>query len=388
MEPKSNNSKGKRDHRKEMVDRIIGMMEKAGEWDRPWMPSGLRPHNPVTGTIYRGINALSLMCAGFEDDGRFMTFNNIKELSKKAEKAGLDSIRLRKGEKGTPIFKAVKINVGGKSEDAEDSTAQRSFMVYAYAGTVFNASQVDGLPPAPTSGLTEGERVERAEFAIQSMCEETGLKWEETRSDRACYSVSLDKVVVPLREQFSFLSEFYSTALHELGHATGHPDRLNRNMSTGVGRNMDAYAFEELIAELTSYFTAAETGVPYSGKTHESHASYLKSWAGGLREDKNLLFKACSQAAKASDFIAKIANEHREKLTSNEVFGDEVVPKSFGTDAEFEPDRTFDFSDVTSEDDIMDDINTISQQNAYEVYGIDIDSSFTPINSDEFRAGF
>lgn len=379
-------SKEKRDHRKEMVDRIIGMMEKAGEWDRPWLPSGTRPHNPVTGTIYRGINALSLMSAGFED-GRFFTFNNIKALSEKAEKAGEAPIRLKKGSKGTPIFKAVKINVGGaENDDASEVSSAKSFMVYAYSGTVFNASQIDGLPAPADADLSTHTPVENAEFAIRAMCEETGLKWEEKPSDNAFYSLTDDKATIPERAKFRDITEFYSTSLHELGHATAHPSRLNRPLSSR--KDMDAYAFEELVAELTSYFTSAETGVPYSGKTHQNHAAYLKSWIEGLREDKNALFKACSQAAKASDYIARIANEHREKLASQNVFGEDSLPAPFGVDSELDVDIPFDFSDAMPADDgPTDDVSYISRENAFEEFGIEIDNDFSRINSEEFHAG-
>jgi len=377
-------NKEKRDHRKEMVGRIITMMEAAGQWDRPWLPSGARPHNPVTGTIYRGINALALMSAGFED-GRFFTFNNIKALSEKAEKAGEAPIRLKKGSKGTPIFKAVKINVGGTEDDAT-SEASKSFMVYAYSGTVFNASQIDGLPAPSSDEISTQAPVENAEFAIRAMREETGLKWEEKPSDNAFYSPTEDRVTVPERTKFRDITEFYSTSLHELGHATAHPSRLNRPLSSR--KDMDAYAFEELVAELTSYFTSAETGVPYSGKAHQNHAAYLKSWIEGLRENKNALFKACSQAAKASDYIARIANEHREKLATQNVFGENSLPAPFGVDSELDIDTAFDFSDAMPADDgPTDDVSYISRENAFEEFGIEIDNDFSRINSEEFHAG-
>lgn len=381
----------KRDYRKEMADRIIALMEKAEKWDQPWMPSGLKPHNPVTGTVYRGINMISLMSAGFED-GRFYTFKNIKDLSAKIEKEGGEPIRLKKGSVGTPIFKAVKINVGDKKEDGDTESGEvepiKSFMVYAYAATVFNASQIDNLPAPEPEALNEAVApAEKAEFAIRAMCEETGLSWEEIRSDRAFYDPGADKVTVPLRTQFKDISEFYSTALHELGHATGHPDRLNRNLAPKS--DISSYAFEELVAELTSYFTSSETGVPYSGKTHRNHAAYMKEWISALRENKNVLFKACSQAAKASDYIARIANDHRDraKMANHDVFGDQAIPEAFHTESEIED--PFDFSDVTAaaDDAPPDDLDIMSAKDAYEEFGINIDTSFSRINSDEFHMG-
>lgn len=375
---------GNRNHRKELVERIIVLMEKAGEWNKPWAPGGLRPHNPVTGTSYRGINALALATAGFTD-ARFFTFNNIKQLSKKAEESGEPPIKLRKGEKGTPIFKAVKVRVGKKEDEPGETQADdsvRTIMVYVYAGTVFNAEQIDGLPPAakPAEDILP---VDRAEFAIQAMCKETGLKWEEGPCDMAAYSVSADRVQVPHRGQFKSVSEFYSTALHELGHATGHKNRLNRDM-TGT-RHLAAYAFEELVAEMTSYFTAYETGVPYDRATHENSAAYLKDWISGLRNDHNILFKACSMASKASDYIARIANEHRAKLADEQ----SINPKSMPAFIPEGDDDGIDLADAvtsdaleaaasdTSEDfgPVHDDVSMITAESAFEEFGIEITQS-------------
>lgn len=375
---------GKRDYRKELVDRVVALMEEADEWDRPWIPSVIRPHNPVTGTFYRGINMISLMSAGFDDD-RFYTFNNIKKLSAEIEKEGGAPLRLRKGSVGTPIFKAVRINIDSKKEnedpESESDPAQKSksFMVFAYAGTVFNGSQIENLPKPDASNKQEIDPVEKAEFAIRAMCEETGLSWKETRSSYASYRLRADEIVIPLRSQFKDITEFYSTALHELGHATGHPSRLNRESLQKT--EMSSYAFEELVAEMTSLFTSVETGVPYNAKTHQNHAAYLKEWIFALKNNKNILFKACSQAAKASDYIARVANDYRAKISNDNVFGEQPVPDEFHT----ENDERFDFSDVLSEDDLPPD--NLSSENAFEEFGIEIDQSFSRID-DEFNDGF
>jgi len=90
-------------------------------------------------------------------------------------------------------------------------------------------------------------------------------------------------------------------AFHEIGHATGHKDRLNRNLSTRFGSS--ACAFEELVAELCSAFLCAHSGIP---ARHRS-ASYVESWLKGLKEDKRAIFNAASYASQAADWIRKSA---------------------------------------------------------------------------------
>lgn len=81
-----------------MVERLLSDMEVEGaDWVRDWADCGT-PFNPVTGTVYRGRNALLLMCAIAAEglaDPRFMTFAQAKAAGYK----------VRKGCHGHPIEK-------------------------------------------------------------------------------------------------------------------------------------------------------------------------------------------------------------------------------------------------------------------------------------------
>ena len=87
------------------------------------------------------------------------------------------------------------------------------------------------------------------------------------------------------------------TKLHELGHWTGHSARLNRDFSGGRGG--DAYAREELVAELCSAFLCAELGIAPTVR----HADYLGAWLGILKGDNRAIFQAASLASKAANFV-------------------------------------------------------------------------------------
>ena len=111
---------------------------------------------------------------------------------------------------------------------------------------------------------------------------------------------------MPRPEHFHEPINWYRTALHELGHWSGHRSRLDRLPSTGFGS--PAYAREELIAELASAFLCAELGIVPTVR----HADYLGAWLSVLREDSKAIFRAASQASKAADYLLAYLGEGRE----------------------------------------------------------------------------
>ena len=114
-----------------------------------------------------------------------------------------------------------------------------------------------------------------------------------------CYIPSLDIIKMPTKGQFKTAENYYATLLHEMTHATGHKSRLNRDFTGRFGT--EAYAFEELIAELGAAFMCAEFGL--IGATIENHAFYLDNWLSILKNDKKAIFTAASQASKAADLL-------------------------------------------------------------------------------------
>ena len=289
-----------KDHHQILTDRIVAKMEEAVKFEKPWFTCSILPYNPVTKTKYRGINLVSLLANGF-DDPRFLTFQNIQTLSKEIG----SPILIKKGEKGTPIFKAIKRTfVNEDKETGEKNTG--SYFQYVYSGSVFNASQLTGMPALLTPNTEPFKTEEEAEKILKAMCEMTGLKFEHKKQDMACYIPSIDTVLMPPKEYFKSSLSYYSTLMHELGHSTGHESRLNRKLVGQFGS--PDYAFEELVAELNSFFLGATINLPYDSKIHDNHAGYLKSWLKALKDDKNMIFKASSQASKAVEFQINTKN--------------------------------------------------------------------------------
>ena len=156
-------------------------------------------------------------------------------------------------------------------------------------------AQCDGLRPGldpDPAPLPERQIVPVAEQVIAA----SGIDFR-VGGNRAFYVPAQDYVQVPPQPAFFEQINYYRTCLHELTHATGHPSRLARNLTTGFGSK--DYAREELIAEMGSAFLCAALGIVPTVR----HADYLASWLEVLREDNRAIFRAASAASKAADWL-------------------------------------------------------------------------------------
>ena len=98
---------------------------------------------------------------------------------------------------------------------------------------------------------------------------------------------------------------YYSTLAHEHNHWTAKESRCDRQLGKRFGDN--AYAAEELIAELGAAFTCAHLGL--STEPREDHAQYLASWLKVLKADSRAIFTAASKAQRATDWMIARAGE-------------------------------------------------------------------------------
>lgn len=291
----------------EVTNQIIVALETGTPpWVCPWDKGhgSLLPVNLTTGRRYRGINVMLLnlrqMAAGYESS-RWLTFQQ-------AQSAGA---KVRKGEHGTKIvfFKLLERD----QEEATDGESgfgraandepSRKVIPLLKSFTVFNESQVDDLP-AELTWPQAPERVFHPCEVADDLLIRSGALFRHG-GDRAYYSPSQDLIQMPPREVFHDEVGYYNTALHELTHWTGHPDRCARALSSR--QHIDAYAFEELVAEMGSAFLSSHCGLP----AQVNHASYIQSWLQALHNDKRLIFSAASLAQKAVDFLVPEARTHQ-----------------------------------------------------------------------------
>lgn len=296
--------------RKEVVARIVADMERDGlEWARPWANRSM-PFNPVSGTIYSGRNLVHLWVMGMihgYSDPRWVTFNQAKNAGWKMHKGSKSSI--------VEKWKAFKVEDDERDSERGDDTKDDK-VVYRCVGhfSVFNAECFDGVPPLDVS-FERNEDVEVGGLADEVIGSSRCEVFEEP-SDGAFYSPGKDEIHVPEREAFSSNTAFLSTLLHEMGHSTGHPSALGRQVANRFGS--EEYAYEELVAELSSVFSAADLGIEVehdmSSEHYKNHVAYLANWKQALTDDPDVLFRAASAAQKATDYVIERYEETNGKM--------------------------------------------------------------------------
>lgn len=279
-----------------VTEQIIALLEKGVvPWRRPWSADGL-PRNLVSKKVYRGVNFFLLSASKYVSP-YWLTLKQANQLSG----------TVRKGEHGQ-IVVFWKIDQDGRAENdpsVEDSTAaektSRRFVLRFYR--VWNAEQCD-LPQRVLDKLPRVERhrhdpIEAAERIVSSMPNRP----EIVRQGRqAFYSLSADRITLPPRELFVSAEEEACTTLHELSHASGAPNRLNRDSITEAAPfGSLTYATEELIAELSAAYLCAEAGILPA--VIENEAAYLQGWLAKLRSEKRLIVVAAAKAQRAADYI-------------------------------------------------------------------------------------
>jgi antirestriction protein ArdC len=278
----------------EITNKIIAELE-AGRvpWVQPWgtpaakAPLGM-PKNAATGRLYSGINVLILWGAvverGFSAQS-WLTFRQALSLGG----------NVHKGEHGTTVVYADRFIPEDEKKRAAETGDEPQAIPFLKRFTVFNVAQCEGLPeeiavaePSPKPGLIEP--------TVEALIKATGIDFRIGGS-RAFYVPSEDYVQVPPPQAYFEPINWHRTALHELGHASGHPSRLNRDLSGSFGSKK--YAFEELVAEMNAAFCCASLGIVPTVR----HADYIGSWLEVLREDNRAIVRAASQASKAADYL-------------------------------------------------------------------------------------
>ena len=189
----------------------------------------------------------------------------------------------------------------GEVEDKETGKRERKKTLFARASSVFNADQVGGWAPPAATERNLVQALDQAEAFTAA----TGADVRHG-GDRAYYHRSSDHVQMPERERFTGsetstpTEAYYATLLHELTHWTGHESRLDRDLSGRFGN--EAYAVEELVAELGAAFLCADLSI--TNTPRPDHASYIANWLEVLKRDKRAIFTAARKAASATDYLA------------------------------------------------------------------------------------
>ncbi|QOJ20695.1 MAG: DUF1738 domain-containing protein [Gammaproteobacteria bacterium] len=286
----------------QVAENLIEQLNKGvAPWQKPWKPGDLLatlPVNPTTGKRYRGINSLNLMSLAYTDP-RWLTYKqavNIGAQVRKGEKSTLVQYwkftdeRIKNDDSGNPVF-----NTEGQPIK-EQVRLERPRVFYA---AVFNAQQMDNLPELDIKA-PDWDPLERAERILQA----SHAVIHHGEADRAFYRPSTDSIHLPHKHQFPTPDRYYATALHELGHWTGHELRLNRDLAHPFGS--EGYGREELRAEIASMLLSGELGI---GHDPGQHVAYVSLWIKALQEDPTEIFRAAADAEKIQEYVLALSQQ-------------------------------------------------------------------------------
>ena len=277
-----------------ITNKIVADLEQGQlTWRKPWNAEHLAGN--VTRPLrwndepYTGINTLVLWATAAEKGyahPHWMTFKQATDMK----------ANVRKGEKGAQVVYASKLT---KEEEGQDGEVKTRGIPFLKCYTVFNVSQIEGLPEGfyklsePKVTNPETRNAELEQFFAQT-------KADIYTGHEASYSVATDRIQMPPFESFETATSYYATLAHELTHWTKHPKRLDRDF----GRKRfgdEGYAKEELVAELGACFLAADLG--FEPVPEERHAAYIQNWLEVLQNNKRFIFSAASYAHRAIEYI-------------------------------------------------------------------------------------
>ena len=275
----------------EVTAQIVADLEQGRfPWVQPWDETrcgcGI-PCNAATGRPYSGINVLLLWSAAVAGGYRtqqWLTFRQALALG----------AHVRKGEKGVVVCYADRFTPRLEAERAHDEDREARQIAFLKRFIVFNADQCDGLAvAAEASGpVDEADRIAAADALIAASRAHIRIG-----GGQAFYAPQADVVQLPPMAAFHDPINWYRTALHELGHWTGHSSRLARDQGGPFGS--ERYAREELVAEICSAFVCAALSV----RPTVRHADYVGTWLDVLRADERAIFRAAGQAARAAEWL-------------------------------------------------------------------------------------
>lgn len=283
--------------RDELVKMYINSLEEGIiPWEKMWQTN--IPENGITGKKYRGINNLILSYVALQrgyKDNRWCTYLQISKNKWKLKDAKGQGVCIEyagmKNKKNNKVYTFEEY----KRIINEFPEKESEFSIRRYNYTVFNADLIEGIEK-------NNDNVDKiiSNDYISNIIKNIDVKYQE-KGDEAYYNLIADEVVIPPSNTFKNTYAYYSTQLHEIAHATGHNTRLNRDMSGEF--KSEAYAKEELRAEISSSFLMQKLGLEYDERHLTNHKAYVKGWLEIIKDKPQELFLAISDANKIVSYI-------------------------------------------------------------------------------------
>ncbi len=344
------------------IDRLLHSFEKdIIPWRATWDRTVVKPYNASSNIPYKGINLLNLYMVSIQhgyDDPRWMTF----------KQANAEGYRIKKGSVGTDIFfysfrdmqtgeLIEQSNLAKMTEEEREHVrlVTKSYVVFNSVGTdiffysfrdmqtgelieqsnlakmteeerehvrlvtksyvVFNANQIDGIPAIDVKKHSVEFKNDKAKEFISTLSKNANLNIHHA-GNQPHYNPSTDMVVIPKVETFIDERAYYATLLHECGHATLHPSRLNRDAAASFGS--EKYAKEELRAELTSAFLTMDMGFQLDSSHEENHQAYIQHWKEIIKTEPRFIFTAIKDAQKIREYLLEKGTYEKIYVQENE----------------------------------------------------------------------
>jgi len=297
---------------------LEGLQKEGLQWFRPWKSGDNAPINHFSGREYKGINQFFLnyvMRSNDYDNNEWATLNSIVKAGlrvKSDEMTNYSEVYNWKisycvfKPKGSGKF-YTKLEECIREEKCEEKDVYTSFSMFYFR--VYNISQIEGdIKPrrVPTEEV-EVTPIESAEKVIRDYKKANKkLTIKDVNQDRAYYSPSEDKIVMPLKKQFKNVDNYYKTLFHEMIHSTGHETRLKREGIVDFTYfGADRYAFEELIAESGAMMLSGISGICTDcGDDETNSQAYINGWVKRVKmEDSKAIVSALTKSAKAVDYV-------------------------------------------------------------------------------------
>lgn len=293
-----------KEFRKKLADIFIqALTEKELNWKKGWVSGNIKsPVNAVTGKQYKGINHFTLMLQtmkamdnGEIPDNRWATFKQINDKGWKV-KAHSHGIKIEYWQAYDFLHKKP-ISWDDYQKNLRSATPNKNLGIIAKYYVVFNGRDIEGIPEFKSSKPS----LSINDDLIKKISAGMDVKLINDGGNRAFYHPAHDIVHMPTKQ--SFISDYHynSTALHELSHATGAAKRLNRNIVNQFGT--EKYAYEELVAEISSCFMGEHLHVVQTKEHIENHKAYVQSWIKDIRDKPDVLIKAIRDAGSAADLL-------------------------------------------------------------------------------------
>lgn len=302
----------------QLAEQFLHILEEEKlDWKKEWSGLSGRPYNPVSKTVYHGSNYFSLlltsMAKGYQDP-RWCTFAQIKEQGWTLKAGKGQSAKI---EFWYPYDREQKKAISWQEFREAGGQINDRYQLFSRAYSVYNGDMIVGIPKLEVT-QNEIQQVELVDTISGSM----GVSISYHKSDQAFYRPVEDRIYLPYRQQFHSEYAYASTALHELSHATGSEHRLNRKQGGEFGT--EPYAYEELVAEISSCFLSSELPMRQTEEHLQNHKAYVQSWIQGIKEQPDALFRAVKDAEQAAVYL----EYHGGLITLEEyqTYGIEVEP--------------------------------------------------------------